>query len=101
MSSKEIDWPKIIDEQAKSELNIRQFCEAKQIGIGSFYKYRAALTIQSQAPISPFIQAEIADDEVVTEVSIDRMICHHGQTVLDLPMTTDPLWLATLIGALS
>ncbi len=84
---------KILGEQKASGLSVPQFCQQNNINIKSFYNSRKALG--ETKPSTHFVKVKTATK------SEPPLILQAGNSVLHLPSSSDPVWLATLLKALA
>ena len=90
------DWRKLIEQQAKSNLSVTEFCKQNRLGQTYFYKQRSDLKKQSQS--SSFIKVSPLKTARLHRASIKLQ---YQQAELSLPLSLSPTWLAELIKALA
>ena len=94
-------WLQLIEQQALSGLSITDFCQQYNLSTKSFYYHRAKHHKKKapQKSQSSFVAAQPAVPAPVSQPPLLQF--KHGQSTVLLPSTTDTLWLAALLKALS
>ncbi|ASD67296.1 IS66 family insertion sequence element accessory protein TnpA [Pseudoalteromonas piscicida] len=91
-------WLQLFEQQELSGLSVSDFCTQHNLSIKSFYNRRSKIRKQTP-PQSSFVAAKPAAPESVSPPELLQL--KHGQSTVLLPSTTDTLWLAALLKALS
>ncbi|MGC0118544.1 IS66 family insertion sequence element accessory protein TnpA [Pseudoalteromonas piscicida] len=91
-------WIQLIEQQELSGLSVSDFCTQHDLSIKSFYNRRSKIRKQT-LPQSTFVAAKPATPGSVSPSELLQL--KHGQSTVLLPSTTDTLWLAALLKALS
>jgi len=93
------DWRQLIEQQAKSQLSIAEFCRQHDIARPYFQKKKKDLSPQSLVPQSHgFIKLEASTAPLLQTTSIE---VSYQQAHIRLPRELSPLWLAEFVKALS
>ena len=93
------EWQSLIEQQASSGLNGVAFCALHGLSRKSFYRHRKVLGDKSTDLVSsPFIKVKA--DSVHALPLQPVAILHYRDSQLQLPVNTDPTWIAELIRAL-
>jgi hypothetical protein len=94
-----IEWRKLIEQQAQSGLSGLAFCQQQGLLAKTFYRQRKLLRQQNLVPVKhSFVRVQ---PKAINPVSGGQAaILQHRESRLQLPTGTDPLWLAQLMKAL-
>ncbi|WP_462153426.1 IS66 family insertion sequence element accessory protein TnpA [Pseudoalteromonas piscicida] len=94
-------WFTLIEQQALSGLSVTDFCQQHKLSTKSFYYHRAKHHKKKapQKSQSSFVTAQPAVPAPASQPPLFQL--KHGQSTVLLPSTTDTLWLAALLRALS
>ncbi|MEI5638313.1 MULTISPECIES: IS66 family insertion sequence element accessory protein TnpA [unclassified Pseudoalteromonas] len=91
-------WQQLIEQHKQSGLSVRAFCQEHHLSVTTFYDRRAKLK-ENQATRSEFATAKTEVVKPPTTKSSIFLSCKGSK--LELPATTDAIWLAHLIKALA
>ena len=94
------EWQELIEQQASSDLNAAAFCLANGLSSKTFYRHRKLLAGQSTDLTSgPFITVQ---KKIVKPLSPSTdFTLSYREIRLHLTTSTDPVWVAELIRALT
>lgn len=91
-------WKSLIQQQSMSDLTIGQFCKVKSISPTCFFKYRKILQADNSANSrNAFVKVQ---PSTVTNSNATIKI-QYQDSMLSLPTTLDPGWIAVLLKALA
>ncbi|NND59866.1 MAG: IS66 family insertion sequence element accessory protein TnpB [Gammaproteobacteria bacterium] len=93
-------WQSLISDQAQSGLGVAEFC--KQHGLGAKYFYRKRRLLQDAKALVPASESFIrVSPERSPSVPVENsVVLQHRESRLQMPVTTDPAWLARLLQSL-
>lgn len=105
-------WLELIKLQSQSQLSVLEFCRQQNISSSCFYKHksdnkerlsgRAAFKTQETQTSSSkntFVKAECSQHVLSTDASIIQV--QYGDSQITLPVSTQPIWLADFVKALT
>ena len=93
------EWRDLIDQQAKSGLNVAVFCAQHGICAKVFYRRRIELKQKAvDVAAGRFIQVQAKPAQAITSPA--GTVLHYQASRLQLPPGIDPDWLAQLMSAL-
>ncbi len=96
----EFEWRQLIEQQASSGLNGITFCEQEEISCKTFYRHRKALKGKiADSVTSQFIKIQ---PEPLRSIALQpTAVLQYRDSCLQLPVGTDPMWVAELMKALA
>ena len=95
------EWRHLIEQQAHSGLNGVAFCEQRGLSRKTFYRHRKLLTEKaSDAVAGQFIQVQPGPVQKTMPLQPGAVL-HYRDSRLQLPVGSDPTWVAELMKALS
>jgi hypothetical protein len=93
------EWRNLIEQQAGSGLSGLAFCEQHGLLAKAFYRQRKLLSGSGLAPtVRPFIKVD--SGPVQQAATQPEAILQYRDSRLQLPVGTDPVWLAQLMNSL-
>ena len=93
------EWRELIDQQAKSGLNVAAFCAQHDICANVFYRRRIKLKQPAvDTTVGRFIQVQTKPVQAITPPA--GAVLHFQSSRLQLPSGIDPDWLAQLMRSL-
>ena len=99
MYRSQTDWRNLIKQQASSGLNAAAFCDQQCISPKTFYRQRKRLEGKSTGAVpAPFIKVEPRSIKSMSDQA--EVVLHYRNSRVQLPVSTDPSWVAELLKAL-
>ncbi|MCP4274065.1 MAG: hypothetical protein GY781_19255 [Gammaproteobacteria bacterium] len=96
-------WQAIIQQQSNSGLPVSRFCKTNRLSITCFYKYKKELSKSANSgsaePVANNSFVKIQPPKISN--SGERIKIQHQQSILSLPTTLEPDWIANLLKALA
>ena len=93
------EWRQLIEQQAGSGLSGLAFCQQHGLQAKTFYRQRKLLIGSGLVPtVHPFIKVD--SGPVQRAATRPEAILHYRDSRLQLPLETDPAWLAQLMNSL-
>lgn len=94
------EWRHLIEQQARSGLNGVAFCEQQGLSRKTFYRHRKTLDGKAADSVAgQFIKVDSGD--IQTTPLQPGAVLHYRDSRLQLPIGSDPVWVAELMKALS
>ena len=93
------EWRQLIEQQASSGLSGLAFCQQHGLLVKTFYRQRKLLSGKELVPTDhPFIK--VNSGPVQQAATPPEAILQYRDSRLQLPVGTDPVWLARLMNSL-
>jgi putative transposase len=93
------EWRQLIEQQAGSGLSGLAFCQQQGLLAKTFYQQRKLLRSSEWVPtVHPFIK--VGSGPVQQAATPPEAILQYRDSRLQLPVGTDPVWLARLMNSL-
>lgn len=93
------EWRNLIEQQAGSGLSGLAFCQQHGLLAKTFYRQRKLLGSSGLVPaVHPFIKVDSGPVQLAATQS--EAILQYRDSRLQLPVGTDPVWLARLMNSL-
>jgi putative transposase len=93
------EWRQLIEQQASSDLSGLAFCQQHGLLAKTFYRQRKLLSGSELVPaFHPFIKVD--SGPVQQAATQPAAILQYRDSRLQLPVGTDPVWLARLMNSL-
>ena len=93
------EWETLIDQQIQSGLNAAAFCDQQELPRKSFYRHRKLLKQKPRDSLAgQFIKVEPRSVPAISQQF--EAVLHYRNSRVQLPVGTDPVWVAELLKAL-
>lgn len=94
------EWRNLIEQQARSGLNVVSFCTQRGLSRKTFYRHRKVLEEQAAGAVAgQFIKVQ---PKPVGMMPVQpAAVLHYQDSRLQLPAGTEPAWVAELMRALA